>query len=256
MAGALASGMVSACKVAPHDLRVYDVRREACAELAESLPDLQIADSIGQAVDSPLVFLCVKPKDVADCLAQAGGALAGSLLVSIAAGVTLDTLHALTPGGARIIRVMPNTPALVGCGASAMTARDDVGIEDRELVGGLLEAVGTVHEVDEEQMDAVTAVSGSGPAFFYLFIEALANGGTANGLESRTALELAAQTALGAARMIIETGNSPADLREMVSSPGGTTLAGLQCLDKAGVADSIGRAVDAAASRAAAVGRR
>ncbi len=254
MASALARGFVAAGKIYPHKITVYDVNPAACKALAETMPGIQIAHSIEQAAEGKLVFLCVKPGHVADCLKQANDALADSLLVSIAAGVTLDTLRQLTPQGTRTIRVMPNTPALVGKGASAIAPDDSVEDEEIEVVRTLLEAVGTVHVVNEDQMDAVTAVSGSGPAFFYLFIEALAEGGVTNGLNSQTALELAAQTALGAAQMILETGQSPQELREMVTSPGGTTLAGLECLKQHTTAAGIAAAVDAAAARSRELG--
>lgn len=255
MAGALAEGIVRSGVAQSQSLCLYDVNEAASRSLAKRLPGARLVSSAGQAASCPIVFLCVKPKDVGDCLGQADEAMQDSLLISIAAGVTLSTLRRYAPTAARLVRVMPNTPALVGTGASAFAAGPGVTESDRHLVKSLLGSVGTVVEVDEYLMNAVTGLSGSGPAFFYLFIEAMAQGGIEAGLEPRVALDLAAQTALGAARMVIETGRSPADLRDMVTSPGGTTLAGLETLRRLGVAGGITAAVRDAARRSAELGR-
>ncbi len=255
MAGALAGGIVGSGVAGGDSLCLYDVNEEACRVLAERLPGARVASSAREAASCPIVLLCVKPKDVAVCLGQADEAMQDSLLISIAAGVTLATLRRHAPTAARLVRVMPNTPALVGCGASAYAAGPGVTKRDRVVVEKLLSSVGKVIEVDEFLMDAVTGLSGSGPAFVYLFIEAMAQGGIEAGLDPGTALDLAAQTTLGAARMVIETGRSPADLRDMVTSPGGTTLAGLETLRASGVAAAITAAVRDAANRSAELGR-
>jgi pyrroline-5-carboxylate reductase len=178
-----------------------------------------------------------------------------ALVVSIAAGITLARLSEGLPPGQRIIRVMPNTPCLIGKGVSGFSLGNHATPEDSELVGQLLSAVGAAFEVPEQMLDAVTGLSGSGPAFVYSMIEALTAGGQAAGLPPELAAELAARTAAGAAEMVLRTGESPAVLRERVTSPGGTTVAGLAVLGERGFSTAIADAVQAAARRSAELGR-
>jgi pyrroline-5-carboxylate reductase len=175
--------------------------------------------------------------------------------VSIAAGVTIERIAAGLSAGQRIVRVMPNTPCLIGRGASAFSLGSHATKQDAQLVGELLSAVGAAFEVPEAQLDAVTGLSGSGPAFVYTMIEAMAAGGVAVGLPAELAAELAARTAAGAAEMVLETGETPAVLRERVTSPGGTTLAGLGVLDKRGFGEAVVTAVEAATRRSEELGR-
>ena len=173
-----------------------------------------------------------------------------SLVVSIAAGVTLSTLQAATGADARIIRVMPNTPCLVGETAAAMCLNSKADDTDAEVVKTLFDAVGTIYRVDEKLLSAVTGLSGSGPAYIFVMIEALSDGGVKAGLPRDVAIKLAAQTVKGAAAMVLETGKHPGALKDMVTSPAGTTIAGVHELEKAGVRNAFINAVTGAAARA------
>jgi pyrroline-5-carboxylate reductase len=178
-----------------------------------------------------------------------------ALVLSIAAGVTLDKLSAGLPAGQRIIRIMPNTPCLIGRGASAYSLGRQATEADGHLVAKLMSAVSATFEVPEKQLDVVTGLSGSGPAFVYTMIEALAAGGVAEGLPAVLAAELAARTVGGAAEMVLQTGQTPDALRSQVTSPGGTTLAGLAVLKERGFSEAITAAVEAATRRSIELGQ-
>jgi pyrroline-5-carboxylate reductase len=193
----------------------------------------------------------VKPDQVAGVLGEISPALGSNhLVISIAAGVTLSRLESCVPAGIRVIRVMPNTPALVGESASAFAHGTHATPHDSEIARKLLGSVGLVLEVKEKLLDAVTGVSGSGPAYAFLMIEALADGGVAAGLPRDIAQKLAAQTLLGAARMVLETGQHPGVLKDAVCSPGGTTIEAMHELEKGGVRAALMTAVRAAADKA------
>ncbi len=177
------------------------------------------------------------------------------LLISIAAGVTLTKLEGALPPGARVIRVMPNTPALVGAGASAFALGKSATAADGELAKKLLSAVGIAFQVKESLLDAVTGLSGSGPAYVYQFIEALSDGGVAAGLPRDMATKLAAQTVLGAAKMVLETGQHPGALKDQVTSPGGTTIEGLHELEKGRMRAIVMSAVRAATEKSKKLGQ-
>ena len=180
-------------------------------------------------------------------LRELGGALANKLVVSFAAGIRIAQMEAATP--ARIIRVLTNTPSAIGRAASAFAGGSRATDQDREKIGAMLSAIGLAVQVDDEQMDAVTALAGSGPAFVYAMIEALAHGGEKMGLTKQSALRLAAQTALGASDLMITSEKSPADLITMVVTPGGTTAAGLRVMNERSIADAISEAIKAATER-------
>ncbi len=197
--------------------------------------------------NSDVVVLAVKPQVMAEVLAELRPELtADHLVVSIAAGVTLKTLARGLGDDRRIVRVMPNTPAVVGEGAAGYCLGPGTLPGDEQTVRGCLEAVGRAFRVAEPLLDAVTAVSGSGPAFVCLMIESLSDGGVNVGLPRELATTLAAQTVLGAAKMVLETGMHPGALKDQVASPAGTTIAGLQVLERGGVRGALFDAVEAA----------
>jgi pyrroline-5-carboxylate reductase len=210
-------------------------------------------DTIG-AMAADVYLLSTKPQHAEAALSALP---AGEFLViSVAAGLTTAWLEERLPEGARVIRCMPNTPALVGKGAAAFCRGKHATVTDSETATGLLDAVGLTLEVAENLMDAVTGLSGSGPAFVYVMIEAMADGGVKAGLPRAAALKLAAQTVMGAAAMVLETGEHPGVLKDMVASPGGTTIAGLAVLEKNALRSALIEAVDTAARRSAELGGR
>src|SRR5581483_6702764 len=196
------------------------------------------------------LVLAVKPGQVREVLAQVrDGFSPEHVLISIAAGVTLAQLEAALPGGARVIRVMPNTPALVGASASAFALGAAARREDAGLAQKLMGTVGLAYELKESLLDGVTGLSGSGPAYVYMVIEALSDGGVAAGLPREVATRLAAQTVLGAGKMVLETGLHPGTLKDMVASPGGTTIEGICELERGKLRGTIINAVRAAAEK-------
>ncbi|WP_428306106.1 pyrroline-5-carboxylate reductase [Lacipirellula sp.] len=257
MATALARGCVEVNLVAAKQVLASDPHEESRTKFASQLEGAQVtADNAAILAACDTVVLAVKPQ-------MMSGVLAGikphveprHLLVSIAAGVTLQRLAEQLPAGTRIIRVMPNTPCLIGLGASAFALDTTATADDAATVERLLESVGKSYEVEEPLLDAVTGLSGSGPAFIYTVIEAMAAGGVAGGLSPELALELATQTAAGAAAMVSQTGLSPAELRSHVTSPNGTTLAGLNALAARDGAAAIQAAVEAATNRSIELGK-
>jgi pyrroline-5-carboxylate reductase len=255
MASALAQGFCAAGLARAEEIVVYDPAEPARASLTESLPTISFATSPAEAAAAAdLVWLAVKPQQVAEACAAIAAVMPGRTLVSILAGISTATLIRLS-GTSRVIRVMPNTPCLVGRGVSVLCAAPDVGHDVASRVKTLLGAVGAVHEVDESQMDAVTGLSGSGPGFLALVAEALMEGGVQAGLPRPLALALAAQTLAGTGELLDRTGEEPSVIRDRVTSPGGTTLAGLSVLEARGVRDAIAAAVVAATHRAGELGR-
>jgi len=251
MGGALVRGIVRAGVLAPERIVVADADPGRVAALAKELGVKAAVENAQVAEQSEFVLLAVKPgitPGVVKKIADAVGA--DHTLVSIAAGVPTARLReALGRSQAAIIRVMPNTPALVGAGAFAVAA-PGVAPERVDALKRMLEPLGRVLVVGEELMDAVTGLSGSGPAFVFVMIEAMADGGVAGGLPRAVAQQLAAQTVLGAAKMVLETGEHPAALKDAVASPGGTTIAGLSALERAGFRAAVVSAIKAAAKRA------
>lgn len=211
---------------------------------------VQAAGSNAEAVRSAdTVIVCVKPPDVPAALKACGDDLRGRLLVSVATGLRTDRLEALAPG-TRVIRAMPNTAAMVGRSATAIVAGSTATREDFELADKIFTSVGRVFPVEESQIDAITGLSGSGPAFVYLVLEALSDGAVAAGLPRKLAAALAVEALAGAAEMAAATSEHPAVLREMVTSPAGTTIAGLLHMEECGVRAGVAGAVLTAASRA------
>jgi len=204
-----------------------------------------------------LLVLAVKPQTMAAALAEVKDLVEARrpLVVSIAAGITLKQLQEALGPAARIVRVMPNTPCLVGASASGFAPGAQATPQDVALVQALLDEVGVAFRLPEALLDAVTGLSGSGPAFVYLVIEALSDGGVRVGLPRDVATRLAAQTVLGAAKTVLETGEHPGALKDAVASPGGTTIAGLHELERAATRGAFMNAVEAATRRAAELGR-
>lgn len=212
------------------------------------------ADVVGAA---DMVVVAVKPQTMAAVLDEVRPLLADRhLVVSIAAGVTLKQLADGLGPDVRVVRVMPNTPCLLGASASGFAAGPAATKDDVALVAQLFGAVGKAFALPEGQLDAVTGLSGSGPAFVYVMIEALADGGVRVGLPRDVALALAAQTVLGSARMVLETGQHPAAMKDAVASPGGTTMAGLHALERGGFRAALMDAVEAATRRAEELGKK
>ena len=206
--------------------------------------------------DATIIFLAVKPQVVSTALKDVARTIKTSqILVSIAAGITLRQLQDSLPDGSRVIRVMPNTPCLIGKGASGLSGGAKATTDDMNLVTSLLQTVGLVEQVSEYLLDAVTGLSGSGPAYGFQIIEALSDGGVRMGLPRAAATRLAAQTLAGAAEMVLQTGKHPGELKDAVASPGGTTIAGLHALERGGLRAALMNAVEAASLRSAELGK-
>jgi len=256
MATALAAGWGKAGLLDVKKSRAADPVPDARTkfEKATSIKSLDANRDVAAASD--VLVLAVKPQVMPAVLADLRPALgANHLVVSIAAGVTLQALSQGLGEKTRLVRAMPNTPCLVGASASAYSPGATTTAEDVELVGKLFGAVGVAFRVAEPLLDAVTGLSGSGPAFAYVFIEALADGGVKCGLPREVALALAAQTVLGSAKMVLETEQHPGTLKDAVASPGGTTIAGLHALERAGLRAAAMDAVEAATERARELGK-
>jgi pyrroline-5-carboxylate reductase len=257
MAGAMIRGLVKGGLPGKRIL-AFDVDRKKLGALSREY-HLRLAKSnrelIGQC---GAVVLAVKPQVVDAVLHELGPLSARSpLVLSIAAGIPIRRLRAGLGPESRIVRAMPNTPALIGRGISGYCAGPKVSPAERKLARSILEALGPALEFhDESLLDAVTGLSGSGPAYVYLIIEALSDGGVKMGLPREAALALAARTVAGAAAMVIETGEHPAKLKDMVTSPGGTTIAGLAVLEKARVRSALIQAVEKATRRAKELGKK
>jgi pyrroline-5-carboxylate reductase len=256
MAKALAQGFVTTDLVPGQRTIACDPVPAALDSFATAISGAVIASTNAQVVEQAnVVFLAVKPQSMAVVFNElAGKCGTEKLIVSIAAGITLAKLTAGLKTE-RVARVMPNTPALIGKGASAYALAAGASAADGQLVGQLLGAVGQAFLVDEKHLDAVTGLSGSGPAYVYIMIEALADGGVKMGLPRDVALALAAQTVRGAAEMVLTTGEHPASLKDKVASPGGTTIAGLAALEDRGLRAALIAAVEAATKRSIELGK-
>ena len=251
MATALGKGFVAAGLVQPDRISASDPVKAARESFARETGGRISNSNFDIVAAADVIVLAVKPDQVADLLAEIRPNLdlRRHLILSIAAGVTLARMEAAAPG-ARIVRVMPNTPALVGASASAFATGAEATRADAETAQRLLGSVGLALEVKEKLLDAVTGVSGSGPAYAFLMIEALADGGVAAGLPRDVAQRLAAQTLLGAAKMVLETGQHPGALKDAVCSPGGTTIEAVHELEKGGLRATLISAVRAASDKA------
>ena len=256
MASALIQGLIRAGT--PANKIWATVRRdERAQELAVAHPGLHLgSDNVAAAKDAEVVVLSVKPQGMDKLVKQIAPVIdAGKLLISIAAGVPIAAIEKrLGTSSHRIIRAMPNTPALVGLGATALSGGEHATEADLQLASKIFQAVGIVTVLEENLLDAVTGLSGSGPAYVFLVIEALSDAGVKVGLSRHVALKLAAQTVLGSAKMLLETGAHPGTLKDQVTSPGGTAIAGLHTLEAGGLRTTLIDAVEAATRRSKELG--
>jgi pyrroline-5-carboxylate reductase len=254
MAEALLRGLIAG-GTAPAEILVAEPVSSRRQYLAETYGVGTVAANTDVTATCRTVVLAVKPQVAAAVCAGLQDRLGDRLLVSIMAGVTCSAIEAHVGPGTRVVRAMPNTPALVLQGSAALCRGTHATEEDLATAEELFVATGSVFRVEEKQMDAVTGLSGSGPAYVLTFIEALADGGVKNGLPRETALGLAVQTILGTALLLKETGEHPGSLRDKVTSPGGTTIAGLHALEKGCFRGTVINAVDAATARSKELGK-
>jgi pyrroline-5-carboxylate reductase len=257
MAGALIKGMLHAELLPPDRILVSDPRAERLDELVKHYGVRAARDNRGVLREADVVVLAVKPQVIDRVLGTfAADWRPEALLISVAAGVPLAALEHHLPPEARVVRTMPNTAAMVLAGATAISPGARATDADLALARTLFEAVGRVTVLDESLLDAVTGLSGSGPAYIMLIIEALADGGVKVGLHRETALMLAAQTVYGSAKLLLETGAHPGALKDMVTSPGGTAIAGLHTLETGALRRTLIDAVETAAARSEELGRQ
>ncbi|HEX4449877.1 MAG TPA: pyrroline-5-carboxylate reductase [Kofleriaceae bacterium] len=256
MAEALIRGLVRGNHVAATRIVASAPRRERLAELAAAYGIDVTTDNASVAERASVVVLSVKPQILDKVLREIADRLKpGTVLISIAAGVDTATIEAAVPDGVRVVRAMPNTPALVGAAATAVSGGKRAVETDLAIARALFDAVGITVELDESQLDAVTGLSGSGPAYIFLILEALADAGVKVGLARRNAQRLAAQTVMGSAKLLLETDEHPGKLKDMVTSPGGTAIAGLHTLEEGGLRTTLMNAVETATKRARELGR-
>ena len=254
---AIIKGLLETEAVAPHQITICNRQNAGRLAMLEARYRIIVsADKLADLAAADVILLTVKPFDVAAALTESSGAIGPhQLLVSVAAGVTTGSIDRKLAPGVPVVRAMPNTSSFVQASATALcrgTWADDAHLE---LARRLFAAIGTVATVDEGAMDAVTGLAGTGPAYIYYVVEALLEGGLAAGLDEQTCRDLLLQTVYGAAKMLHTTGQPPAELRRQVTSPNGTTMAGIGVLDDREVKDAFRRAVLRATERAAEMGR-
>jgi pyrroline-5-carboxylate reductase len=256
MAEAMIRGLVHGGHVAADRIAASGPRKERLDELRTGY-GIDVTTHNREVVQRcGLVVLSIKPQIMDKVLREVGDQVKpGTLVVSIAAGVDTETIEDSLPDGVRVIRAMPNTPALVGAGATAISPGKHASESDLATAKALFDAVGITVELDESHLDAVTGLSGSGPAYIFLILEALADAGVKVGLSRRNAQRLAAQTVMGSAKLLLETDEHPGKLKDMVTSPGGTAIAGLHTLEEGGLRTTLINAVETATKRARELGR-
>ncbi|WNG38084.1 pyrroline-5-carboxylate reductase [Archangium minus] len=255
MAEALIKGLLRAGTARPESLIATGRRSERLETLQRTYGVRTTLDNLAAVREADVVVLSVKPQALDKVLVQVAPEVdPHKLIISVAAGVPIAAMERRLGAGARIIRTMPNTPSLVGAGACALSRGEHASEEDLAVATRIFQSVGTTTVVDENLLDAVTGLSGSGPAYIFLIIEALSDAGVKVGLPRYTALKLAAQTVLGSAQLLIETGSHPGQLKDQVTSPGGTAIAGLHTLEAGGLRTTLINAVEAATRRARELG--
>ena len=256
MASAIAGGIVKNGLYKPEELMAFDILPAAAKNFTANTGVACETENLPQLIQQAEVLLiAVKPQTLQEALAPLNGSLQNKCILSIVAGMTIEKISALA-GTERVIRIMPNTPALVGYGAAGIAKGNGAKEEDLQLAMNIFSAVGTACAVPEKNLDAITALSGSGPAYVFEFIQALADGGVAVGLARDTATELAVQTIIGAAEMVRQTGVHPTQLKDQVTSPAGTTIAALEVLEDRAFAGAVIAAVKSAAKRSEELGKK
>jgi pyrroline-5-carboxylate reductase len=255
MAAALIKGLLHGAVIDPGRILASDVKAERLEQLHAAHGIRTTMDNHQLLRESDVLVLAVKPQVIDKVLTEIGRDVrADQLVISVAAGVPIEALESRLPAGSRVVRTMPNTPATVQAGATAISAGAHANADDMRIARELFEAVGRVVVLDEGLLDAVTGLSGSGPAYVMLIVEALADGGVKVGLHRDTALLLAAQTVFGSAKLLLETGEHPGRLKDMVTSPGGTAIAGLHTLESGALRKTLIDAVESATLRSAQLG--
>ena len=255
MAEALIKGLIAAGTAKPDHILVTDVSVDRLAHLHTTY-GVQQRGNVEAAREADIILLCVKPQVVERVLADISSVVdAKKLVISIAAGIVIAKIEKGLKESSHVVRVMPNTPALVLAGAAALAGGKHATSDDLALAQSIFNSVGRAVIVEEKLMDAVTGLSGSGPAYVFMIIDALSDAGVKAGLPRQLALELAAQTVYGAAKMVLETKEHPGKLRDMVTSPGGTTIEGLHALEKGKLRATLMNAVEAATTRSRELGK-
>lgn len=256
MGSAMINRFLNNKKVLPEDIMACDIKQNHIEELKCKFNIKKTIQSKEVLDFAQTIFLAVKPQDMPVVLEDIKKDVTDRhLLVSAAAGITISEILGIVNSNKKVIRLMPNTPCLIGSGMTVLSPGQKVNEAELCFVKELLESLGKVEVLEEKLMDAVTGLSGSGPAYVFTFIEALADGGVKAGLPRETALLLAGQTVLGAAEMIMETGEHPSVLKDKVTSPGGTTIAGIYALEKESFRGTVMSAVEAAAGRSKELGK-
>ena len=255
MGGAIARGIVKSGVVPGRDVYLYDVLPAASASLASDIGGTAVKTPEELTASAELFVLAVKPVYVKDALRACYAGLAGKAVVSIVAGLSGAALSKQLPEGARCLQTMPNTPAMVGEGVTALCEENTLTQEELDFVRRMFSAIGRVYTLPARLIEAESAVAGSGPAYAAMFIEAMADGGVLLGLPRAQAMEMAAQTLIGTAKMMLESGKHPGAIKDMVCSPGGTTIEAVRALEKGAFRASTIEAVVAAGEKALAIKR-
>ena len=249
MGKAMLKGIIGAGLIAPENVFIYDSYTAGAEALKAELGVTLVSSATELVKKAEAVIFALKPYVIGNVLNEIKGDVGQTIVISIAAGVTIERLAKNLEAGTKIIRVMPNTPALVGEGMAALAPNSQVTDEEAQAANAVFNSFGKAELVDEGMIDVICGLSGSGPAFVYLFIEALADGAVLEGMPRAMAYKFAAQTVLGAAKMVLETGEHPGLLKDNVSSPGGTTIEGVSVLEEKGFRSAAIDAVVAATEK-------
>jgi len=254
MAEAMIRGLLRGGHFSPEQITASGPREERRAELRDRF-GIRTTNDNREAATADIVVLSIKPQILSRVLAEVGSAIReDALVISIAAGVPISAIQARLVGGVRVVRAMPNTPALVDAAATAIAGGERASQADMDDARQIFDSIGITVVLDESLLDAVTGLSGSGPAYVFLILEALSDAGVKVGLSRRTSQLLAAQTLLGSAKLLLETNEHPGKLKDMVTSPGGTAITGLHTLENGGVRTTLMNAVEAATKRSKELG--